>query len=404
MTQRKHTCFCGIDVGKTKHVACVINADGQFIVRSQSFGNDGPGFDRLLERLSEAGGPNQVLVGIEATGHYWYALHELVQRHAYETVVLNPLQTAQKSKKSIRKRKTDKIDAHHIATLIKNAEHRPSLVPDDFAMTCRQLTRLWYALGTQGTRYKLLIRSRLEPVWPEYETYFAKPFCATSRALLALAPTPQDLLHLEPEVVSGLIRRTSRGRLGAALTEQIRQSAANSIGMRRGLDGARIGIRILLNQLDALKPVRQQLETQFEALGKQLPPCIHTLPGVSATRAVSLFGEIDPISTFDRPEKLVAFAGLDMTVFQTGQYEAPKRKISKRGSPYLRRTLWGMAQTAVCQEGDLRTYYLRRRSQGLHYLAAVTAAANKLCRIVWRILTDQRDYTQTIEEKNAQES
>lgn len=127
-------------------------------------------------------------------------------------------------------------------------------------------------------------------------------------------------------------------------------------------------------------------------LSSKLPPCILTLPGINALRAVCLFGETDPIRTFKSPEQLVAFAGLDVTVYQSGQYEASHRRISKRGSPTLRRTIWMMASIAVRQAGHLRTYYLRKRKQGLHHLASVTAAALKLCRIIWRILTDQRDY------------
>jgi transposase len=105
-----------------------------------------------------------------------------------------------------------------------------------------------------------------------------------------------------------------------------------------------------------------------------------------------VFPRVFPISTFAGPDQLVAFAGLDLAVFQTGQYEAPHRHISKRGSPHLRRILWLMANAAILRPGHLRDYYKRRRTQGLHHTSAVTAAAIKLCRIVWRILTDQRDY------------
>jgi transposase len=118
-----------------------------------------------------------------------------------------------------------------------------------------------------------------------------------------------------------------------------------------------------------------------------------TLPGVSEVSAVSLFAETDPISTFTGPDQLVAFAGLDPAVFQSGQYDAPHRHISKRGSPHLRRTLWLMAMAAILQPGPLRDYYKRRRANGLHHLSALTAVSLKLCRITWRIMTDQRDYT-----------
>ena len=117
-----------------------------------------------------------------------------------------------------------------------------------------------------------------------------------------------------------------------------------------------------------------------------------TLPGASPVNVVSLFGETDPIEAFASPSQLIAFAGLDLVVIQTGQYQAPQRHISKRGSPYLRHTLWAMAHRACNQEGDLRNYWLRRRAQGLKYREAVIATAIKLCPVVWRIMTDCRPY------------
>jgi hypothetical protein len=259
-------------------------------------------------------------------------------------------------------------------------------------MTCRQLTRLRYALVRQASRIKQLIGARLQPVWPEYEGLFVDPFASTSRTLLALAPTPADVLAMDPQILTDTLRRASRGKFAAVKAQQVLAAAGHSVGMRRALEGTRISIRTLLATLDAWRTIRQQLEADIQALADRLPRYILTLPGADALRAVSLYGETDPIGHFACSDQLVAFAGLDPVVFQTGQYEAPRRHISKRGSPVLRQTLWLMAHVAVRQEGHLRDFWLRKRQQGLHYLAAVTAVAGKLCRISWRVLTDQRDY------------
>lgn len=389
---KRYTRFCGIDVAKRKHVARIIDSDGQCVARSQSFNNDATGYRSILARLKDAGGPRKVQVAMEATGHYWYSLHDFLMGHRYKVAVLNPIQTALQAKKGIRKSKTDKIDAGHIATLIKNGEHRPAVVPGELAMTCRQLTRLRYAMTRQGARIKQLLWSRLHPMWPEYESLFATPFCATGRKLLATAPTPGDVMAMDQQELAELIRKTSRGKYGPAQVARIRQAAAESVGTQRGVEGTRIAIRSLLAQLEALQPIRKQLDDQIAALAQRVPAYIHTLPGADARSVVSLFGETDPITTFGSPGQLVAFAGLDLTVHQTGQYNAPRRRISKRGSPVLRHTLWQMAHRACYQEGDLRHYWLRRRGDGLSHRSAVTATALKLCHVVWRILTDRRDY------------
>lgn len=392
MKPKRYAYFCGIDVAKNRHVACVLDGDGALTVRSQAFANSADGYEQFLDRLKPLGGARQVAVAMEATGHYWYSLRDHLVERGYDVAVLNPIQTAQQAKKGIRKQKTDRIDARHIATLRKNGDYKPALVPGPFAMQCRQLSRLRYALIRQSSRIKQRLGAYLHPVWPEYEGLFANPFCSTGRKLLTLAPTPADVLTLEAEALAELIRTTSRGKYGTGQAEKVRQAAQRSIGTRRCAEGARSAIRLLLTQLDSHAALREQLELQIAPLADRVPAYLLTLPGADALSAVSLFGETDPIQTFRSPEQLVAFAGLDLVVCESGEYQAPRRRISKRGSPVLRHTLWSMAHRACYQEGDLRDYWLRKKTQGLHHLAAVTAVAVKLTHVAWRILTDRRDY------------
>ena len=194
------------------------------------------------------------------------------------------------------------------------------------------------------------------------------------------------------EDLINLIHKASRGKYSTAQADKVRQAAENSIGMCRGIEAARASVRLLLAQLEALKPIREQLEDEIETLAGRLPDYLATLPGASPLSIVSLFGETDPFEAFTSPSKLIAFAGLDLVVSQSGEYQATRRHISKRGSPFLRHTLWAMAHRACYQEGDLRDYWLRRKGQGLKHLAAVTAVAVKLCPVVWRIMTDRRNY------------
>jgi transposase len=390
--KKRYSRFAGIDIAKNKHVLCVVDRDGKTIRKSQSFANTKESYQQLRQTLKSIGQARTFLVGMEATAHYWYSLHDDLTRHGYNVVVLNPIQTAQQAKKGIRKCKTDKVDAWHIATLIKNGDYKSALVPGPLAMTCRQLTRLRVRLIQQNAALKQLIWSRLQPIWPEYEALFKNPFCATGRKLLFVAPSPADVLATDPDELSELIRKTSRGKYGAIQAQKVWQAAANSAGMQRSLDGARISIRTLLTQLEVTKPVHEQLKQEIAQLAQHLPMYLFSLPGIDPIRAVSLFGETDPITNFKTPSKLVAFSGLDLSVFQTGQYDAPNRRISKRGSPFLRHTLWQMAYQAVYQEGHLRSYWLRKKADGLKHKEAVTAAAIKLCHITWRILTDKRDY------------
>ena len=384
--------FCGLDVGKNTHTLCIIDAQQNTLTPARSFHNDRRGFQQLLESLQQTGRKHTVLIGMEATGHYWYSLHHTLTQQGYTVTVLNPIQTARQAKREIRKRKTDKLDAQRIAVLLKNGQYRSALIPGELAMTCRQVTRLRYRLVRQQSRLKQLVQAYLHPVWPEYETLFANPFSVTSRKLLAETPVPADVLQWDQEPLREFLRRASRGKHGPQLAQNIHQAAQQSVGMQRGLPGSRLAIQVLLEQMDNAEPLLKKLKEQIESLAQQIPPYLHTLPGSTTRLIVSLYGEVDPIETFQSPSQLVAFAGLDPHVYQSGQYDAPRRCISKRGSPFLRQTLWQMAHRAVYQEGDLRRFWLHKRAQQKHHLAAITAVAGKLCHIIWRIMTDERDY------------
>ena len=389
---KKYLRFCGIDMAKQKHVACIIDQNGLYLLRPKSFRNDAAGYQQILNCLKQSGRAKSILTGMEATGHYWYSLHDFLTRQGYAVAVLNPIQTAQQAKQAIRKCKTDKYDAFHIANLLRSGQHKTAVVPGELAMTCRQLTRLRYRIVKQTAMTKQLVNSRLHPVWPEYEGLFSNKFGTTSMRLLQAAPTPKELIEFDYDDLCQLIHKASRGRFGPAQTQKILYSAKNSVGMQRGHYGISTGIKLLLEQIKALEPVRKKLDAEIVKLSAKLPQYLFTLPGSTELTVVSLYGEIDPIEAFKKPSQLVAFAGLDPKVFQTGQYDAPRRHLSKRGSPCLRRTLWQMAYRAICNEGDLRDFWRRKHRQNKHHLVVVTAAANKLCHIVWRIMTDRRDY------------
>lgn len=384
--------FCGIDMAKQKHVACIIDRDGHCLLKPKSIRNDTEGFQNILNYLKQAGRTKSILTGMEATGHYWYNLHEFLTRHGYAVAVLNPIQTALQAKQAIRKCKTDKHDAFHIANLLRAGQYKAAVIPDELAMTCRQITRLRYRIVKQGAMIKQLVHSKLHPAWPEYEGLFSDNFGKASMKLLQTASTPKELMEMDPDDLSELIHKASRGRFGPAQIQKILHSAQNSVGMQRGHYGISTGIKFLLEQIEALAPVRKKMDTEIAKLAAKVPEYLFTLPGATELTIVSLYGEINPIEVFKKPSQLVAFAGLDPKVFQSGQYDAPHRHISKRGSPYLRRSLWQMAYRSTCIEGDLRDFWRRKHRQDKHHLVAVTAVANKLCHIVWRIMTDRRDY------------
>lgn len=397
MEKKKHYLrFCGIDIAKNKHVFCIRDQQGNLIQKPTSFQNDANGFNKLLMCLKKAGRSNTILIGMEATGHYWYSLHDYLQDQGYQVVVLNPIITSEKNRKSVRKGKTDKRDSKKIAQILANGEYHRSLIPKDDAMNCRQLTRLRYRIISQKAKLKQYVRARLHPVWPEFEKQFSDPFGITAKILLYHCPTPQDLLKLDAKQIHELIRAPSRGRFGLDKAKQIRESAKTSVGIHRGLESIRFNIRLLLRQMDSFDPVIAELGAEIKQIAQALPSYLFTLPGATQESIVSLYGETYPIESFPSGDKIVAFAGLDPVVVQSGEFPSDPaaiiRHISKRGCPYLRHTLWLMAQKAIWQQGPLRQLWLKKRRQGKHHLSILTLVSAKLCHILWRIMTDKRDY------------
>lgn len=389
---KRYLRFCGIDVAKNKHVVCLIDRDGQQIIKPRTIANTSEGFNNLLNCLKLTGKAKSVLVGMEATGHYWYCVHDFLTNAGYNVVVLNPIQTALQVKQAVRKRKTDKYDAFHIAALLKSGQYKAAVIPDERAMQCRELTRGRHRLVKQISMTKQILRSKLHPVWPEYEKLFNDIFGAASIKLLKSFSTPQEILNTDFDEVYELLRCSSRGHYGSQRTEMLFDSAQNSVGLQRGLDGISATIKFLLEEIESLNGLLRNFDEQINSLAESLPAYLWTLPGATDLSIVSLFGEIGNIAAFSNPSQLTAFAGLDPKVYQSGQYDAPNRQISKRGSPYLRQILWLMAFRAILKEGQLKDYFWKKRKEGKHHLVAVTACANKLCRITWRIMTEQRDY------------
>jgi len=293
--------FCGVDMGKHKHVACIIDRDGHYLLRPKSIRNDADGFQNILNCLKQTGRTKSILTGMEATGHYWYSLHDFLTRQGYRVAVLNPIQTSQQAKQAIRKCKTDKYDAFHIANLLRTNQYKAAVVPDELAMTCRQITRLRYRIVKQAAMIKQLVNSRLHPAWPEYEGLFSNKFGKTSMELLQKAPTPKELMELDPDDLSELIRRASKGRFGPAQTQKVLQSAKNSVGMQRGHYGTSTGIKFLLEQIKALEPVRKKMDAEIVKLTAKVPQYLFTLPGATELTIVSLYGEISPIEAFGKP-------------------------------------------------------------------------------------------------------
>jgi transposase len=347
----------------------------------------------LLDRLCTF--DELVEIGLEATGHYWLALFEQLTAAGYTVHVLNPLQVHAYQRSGIRRRKTDTIDAEWIADFVRIGGARESVDPQTLPVyhELRQLSRFRFSLIDQIGDAKRRLLAVLDRVFPEYERFFSSVFITTSRQLLKEAATAQDFANFDLHELTTLLNKASRGRFGEDEAQAIQQAAQQSIGTRLLTDATRIQMGCLLAQLDFLDQQVAQLDLALADLMAQLPDqYITTIPGIGPVTGAAILSEIGDIRRFPSAKQLVAYAGIDPTVYESGQFQASQSRMSKRGSPHLRHALWMAAGVARQHDPELKAFYQKKRAEGKSYGTAIGAVCNKLLSRIYAVLRDQRPY------------
>jgi len=387
------TDYVGIDVAKRQHKVSMMKENGDLMSKPFSVSNNREGFETLQERLAELEEP--VDIGLEATGHYWLALFDYLTRAGYSVHVLNPLQVNAYQRSGIRKRKTDKIDATWIADFVRIGGAHPGPGPDAMPayLQLRQLARFRMSLSDQVGDAKRRILGVLDRIFPEYESLFSSVFIISSRRLLAEAVTPQEYAEFDLDELAQLLKQSSRGRLGLSKAQEIQTAARRSIGVTFLADAARVQIGCLLAQMEFLQQQVAEVDAALEQLVQELPDqYLTTIPGIGPVNAAVILGEIGDVQRFASIEKLAAFAGIDPSVYESGQFKASQAHMSKRGSPHLRHALWLAAGIARQHDPDLRAYYEKRLAEGKPYGVVMGAICRRLLNRIYAVLREQRPY------------
>ena len=319
--------------------------DGRQIGKARRFHNTRPGLRALLHDLQQLSEP--ATIGLEATGHYWLALHDALVRAGHTVQVLNPLQTHAYRTTTIRTVKSDRKDAWLIADVVRIGRGRAAYVPDEETiLQLRELTRFRWTLVDQVGDAKRRILTILDRVFPEYETLFSDVFIKSSRALLERATTAAEFADANVDELTAVLKQKSRGRLGAEKAQALQMAARDSLGMTRLGEVASFELRALLDQISFLEQQVAAVEQHIETLLASIEQHVTDIKGISPVMAASLIAEIGDVQRFRRFESLVAYTGIDPSVCASGEFKATETHMSKRGSPHVRRALWLSAITA----------------------------------------------------------
>lgn len=389
--------YLGIDIGKNQHEAGLINDKGQPLGKTIRFSNSRAGSDKLLAYLND----HEVSIdncacGLEATGHYWLSVFSFLHQLGFQVTVFNPLQSDALRNFYIRKTKTDVRDAYLIAQVIRIDSPEPTPFIEEDLLQLKHLERLRFSLVDQSSDIKRKIIAILDQVFPEYEKLFSDVFGVSSTEVLLHYPLPEDLLTIDTSTLAELMNEVSKGRLGERRAREkaglIKEKAQESFGIAIGGEAFRMQIHLLLEQISLLERQIKEIEEALTELSSRQNHYLTTISGISDVIAAVILGEIGSIRRFERPEQLVAFAGLDASVYQSGDFHGTKTKLSKRGSPYLRRAIWQAAFVAAFNDPALSLHYQKLRDRGKAHGTAVGAVARKLTHIIFAILRDQKPY------------
>lgn len=381
---------CGIDVAKRKHAVAILNERGQVHKAVFEVENTQAGLTFLTETLQQLGG--EVSIGLEATGHYWLSLYDVLTKNGFSVVVINPMQIHAYRKSGVRKVKNDRTDAVWIADFVRIANLPAASRAIPALMQLRELCRFRFWLAEQIGDCKRKLLTILDRVFPEYEKLFSSVFVTSSRALLQEAVSAQDFVDFALHELTDLLAKTSRGRFGEEKAKQVQAQARQSIGITILADTVQVEMRCLLAQLELLETQTTEIDAAEEALMEQIPQHITSIPGVGKVTGAAILAEIGDVHRFENEDKLVAYAGIDAAVHQSGQFQATEMHMSKRGSPYLRLALWQAASMCIQHNDELKAYYQKKRQEGKAHGTALGAVCRKLLIRIYTILKENRAY------------
>ena len=383
----------GIDVAKDKHDCFIMNSEGEVLFNPFVIQNNREGFDSLYEKIcSVADDFTKVKVGLEATGHYSYNILGYLLDKGLPTYVINPLHTNLYRKSlSLRKTKTDKVDAHTIATMLLSDVNLKSYSNTLYHNEeLKSLTRYRFDKVNERAKLKISIARLVNILFPELEKLVSTLHMASVYELLSQYPSAKQIASAHLTKLTNLLSNASKGRYSKEKAEEIRNAARRSIGSDMPAKSLELKHTIkLIKELDA---EIEEIEFHIEIIMDEINSPILTIPGISYRMGAMIIAEIGDFDNFSSPDKILAYAGLAPSIYQSGQFTASYSRMEKRGSRYLRYALFNSAKY-VCQWDDTFAEYLaKKRSEGKHYYVAISHACKKLIRVIYHLETTGESY------------
>ena len=387
--------FVGIDIAKRNHEASVIAQDGHVVRKAMRFANSQAGYNKFMDMVRGLSEP--VVFGMEATGHYWLTLYTHLRNDGFTVHVIYPIQSDALRGMYIRKTKTDSVDSVIIADVIRFGRYCETSVEPGDLQAMRELCRQRFYVIDMASDLKRKVIALLDQVFPEYEKLFSDTFGVSSMELLSQYTTPEEMLSVSSQQLAEVLEKASRGRLGAEKAAEIQTAARNSFGIVLASSSFSLIIRQYIEQIRSLEASVDVFDAEIARLLSGFDTQLTTITGIGPTLAAVILSEIGgDIRRFSSPAKLAAYAGVDPTVKQSGDFSGTRMKMSKRGSPYLRRAIWLASTVAAFKDPAIHALYERKRAEGKDHMTVIGHVCRKMISIIFAVLRDNSPYVPAV--------
>ncbi len=389
--------FVGIDVAKDKHDCFITNSDGEVLFNAFTIPNNLVGFNSLYLKIeSVMEDVSKVKVGLEATGHYSYNLLGYLIDKGLPTYVINPLHTNLYRKSlSLRQTKTDKVDARTIASMIMSDVNLKSYSDISYHNEeLKSLTRYRFDKVKERSALKVSISRLVCILFPELEKLVPTLHLTSVYALLSEFPGAQRVASAHLTRLANLLTTASKGHYNKDVAINIKDVAKCSIGSNMPAKSLELTHTIrLIQELDS---EIDEIENEIKSIMDSINSPILSIPGISYRMGAMIIAEIGDFSRFDSPDKILAYAGLSPTTYQSGQLNSSHSRMEKRGSRYLRYALYNATKYVCHWDPTFSTYLAKKRAEGKHYNVALSHAAKKLVRVIYQLEKTNQQYIKAV--------
>ena len=382
--------YVGIDIAKNTHWASAMNSDGEILLEPFSFQNNNEGFQKFISKLSNFD-KQKMLIGLESTAHYGENIISYLFNLDYKIGIINPIQTSNLRKSNIRKTKNDKVDTFIIIKSLTLNNYNLVTTRDINNIKLKGLSRSRHNLIVMRSRSKIQLASFIDQLFPELNKFFkGNLHLNVSYQLLKEYSSPKDISSLHLTKLSNILHDNSHGRYNKKDAIRLRELAKNSVGIDNPtlslqVKQAILQIELYTEQIEEVEKLSKQILDEMESK-------LLTIPGMSYNQATAIHGFIGDISRFNKSCQLLAYAGLDPSIYQSGNFEARSTRMSKRGNSLLRYNLVYAAHNLVLHNRTFKEYYDLKRSQGKTHYCALGHCAHKLVRIIFKMLKSNVDF------------